>query len=449
MNTSVIERCATRVPRYTSYPTAPHFHRGIGASEYERWLAALQPHEELSLYVHVPFCRSLCWFCACHTRAVQRNAPIERYTELVHREIDLVADRIGHRANVRHVHWGGGTPTILSPKAMSDLAARIRKRFALTADAEFAVEVDPRTLTREVAVAMRTVGVNRASLGVQDLNPAVQRAIHRWQPLRQVRQAVAWLRGVGVRSLSVDLMYGLPHQSASSLMETAGAVADLNPERIALFGYAHVPWFKRNQRAMDTDLLPGPQERLRQYRAASQTLTEHGYTAIGLDHFARPGDSLARAQRAGRLHRNFQGYTTDYGTPLLGFGLSAIGSLAQGFVQNTVDEASYCEAIESDSLPIVRGIATSAQDRLRWAIVERLMCDLRVDIAHVCAEHETDPESLARELAALEPLVSEGLVQRNGLVLEVPAEARALLRNVCAIFDQYLEPGTTTHAMAV
>lgn len=426
------------VPRYTSYPTAPHFHAGIGAEDYQRWLAELPPEVRLSLYLHVPFCRELCWYCGCHTTVARRYQPIAEYRDLLLKELDLVSATLGGHRPVGHVHFGGGTPTLLAPHDLRTLGERLHQRFEVLADAEVAVEIDPRRLERATIEALAAIGVNRASLGVQDVNPEVQRAINRWQPFAVVERAVDGLRSVGIRGVNLDLMYGLPHQTTACVLRTVEAALHLAPERVALFGYAHVPWMKRHQRLIDEAALPGAEERAAQLELAAARLSDAGYVAIGLDHFALPDDDLARALREGRLHRNFQGYTADAAPALIGLGASAIGSLPQGYVQNAAAMPDYRDALRAGRLASVRGIEISDEDRLRRSIIERLMCDLAVDLDGVTGR-------FARELEALAPLAADGLVEIEDRVIRVPPAGRPLVRAVCAVFDGYLERGLARH----
>ncbi|MDH3769984.1 MAG: oxygen-independent coproporphyrinogen III oxidase, partial [Nitrospirota bacterium] len=384
MNQELLAKYGGPVPRYTSYPTAPHFHPGIDAAAYRRWLGDLPDDAPLSLYLHIPFCHSLCWYCGCHTTVARRHQPVTEYLDLLRREIELVADaaRAGHR--VSHLHLGGGTPTMLRPDELMRLRETLEEAFDFDADADCAVEIDPRGLERATIDALAAIGINRASIGVQDVTPEVQRAVNRWQPIEVTTQVVGWLRSAGIVAINLDLMYGLPRQTEAHLGATIDAVLDLAPQRIALFGYAHVPWMKRHQRLIDSDTLPGPAERTAQFELATTRLVEAGYVAIGLDHFARADDALVKARQVGGLRRNFQGYTTDAAPALLGFGASAIGSLPQGYVQNAVPLPAYREALRDGRLPAVRGIAIDDEDRIRRAIIERLMCEFRVDLGVIC-----------------------------------------------------------------
>jgi oxygen-independent coproporphyrinogen-3 oxidase len=438
-----------QVPRYTSYPTAPHFHAGIAGEAYLRWLERVPADVPLSLYLHIPYCRELCWFCGCHTKITRRYEPVTRYLDVLLREIDLVAGRLGRRQPVNQIHWGGGTPTILAPDDIRDLAGALEQHFDVLPEAEFAVEIDPRTVTSEDVRALAAAGVTRASLGVQDINPEVQRAINRWQPLAQTAKVISMLRAAGISALNIDLMYGLPKQTIDHVEATVDAVLELEPGRIALFGYAHVPWMKRHQRLIEEADLPTSTMRWAQAQAASTRLQESDYRVIGLDHFARPDDALSLAQAEGRLHRNFQGYTVDEAPVLLGLGASAIGTLPQGYVQNETAIPAYERAIKGDTPATVRGLAIDDEDRLRSAIIERLMCDLAVDLAVPCRIHGFAPDMFEPEVAALAPLQADGLVSIDGTRIEVPEAARPLVRVVCSVFDQYLNAGERRYARAV
>jgi oxygen-independent coproporphyrinogen-3 oxidase len=434
-----------RVPRYTSYPTAPHFHRGIGEAHYRQWLAALDPHAPLSLYLHIPFCHRLCWYCGCHTTVERRAEPIAAYAEDLTAEIGRVADTIGSRPPVSALHLGGGTPNMLPPTALDSLLAAIRERFAVMPTAEIAIEIDPRSLTKDWVEAAAGAGLNRASLGVQDVNPAVQLAINRQQPFAVTEWAMAALRQAGVGSINIDLMYGLPHQTVDSLVATVDTVVSTLPERISLFGYAHVPWMKPSQKLLSGPALPGPTERLQQQAAAGERLVRAGYVRVGLDSFALPSDPLAQ----GGARRNFQGYTTDGAATLIGFGASAIGRLPQGYVQNVAQIAEWQATIAAGRLAVGRGCELSAEDRFRGEIIERLMCHLDVDLDEVAARHGRDAGSIELELLRLCAFEAEGLVRRDGRRVSVTEVGRPFVRSVCAIFDRYLDESEARHAAAV
>jgi len=445
----LIRKYDQRVPRYTSYPTAPHFSATIGAETYAEWLRALPSDTPLSLYLHVPFCAQLCLFCGCHTTVMHRPEPLLAYTRTFLAEIDLLADAIGRRLPVRHIHWGGGTPHALPAACMAAITTRLHERFAIAPDTEVAVEIDARTLTDADIAGLAQIGTTRASLGVQDFDPKVQRAIGRVQSFATTAACVARLRGIGVGSINLDLIYGLPYQTVDGLAATVGSALALAPDRIAVFGYAHVPWMKRQQTLLPATALPDAAARFAQRQAAEQTIAAAGYEAIGLDHFALPVDALAVAARAGRLRRNFQGYTTDDAPVLLGVGASSIGSLPQGYVQNAPGVPGWREAIHAGRLPVARGCAVTAADRLRRDVIERIMCDGAVDLAATAARHGADPASLMDAAPALQEMARDGLLHWTGHQLAVTGTGRPFLRNVAALFDTYLGAGTARHSAAV
>jgi oxygen-independent coproporphyrinogen III oxidase len=443
------EKYDLRVPRYTSYPTAPHFTSTVGGEVYRRWLGELDPAGPLSLYFHIPFCDSMCWFCGCYTKIVNRYEPVQGYLRSLHDEIDLVAAALPATFAARHLHWGGGSPTILTPEDWLGILDHLRHRFAIAADAEVAVELDPRDTTREYVGALAAAGVTRASIGVQDFDADVQAAINRNQPFEVVERVCAWLREYGIDDINLDLMYGLPRQTISRVVAMIDKAHRLRPSRLALFGYAHVPWMKTHQRLIDETELPDAAERWRQFAAASERLRALGYHGVGLDHFARSDDPLARAQQHGVLRRNFQGYTTDAASVLLGFGASAIGSLPQGYVQNVAPLKDYAEAVAAGRLPITRGAALSADDRLRGAVIERLMCDLRVDLGAVCESHGANLAALAGSIERLEPLIADGLVVVDSDHVVMTDHGRPLVRLAAAAFDAYLDQGEKKHSRAM
>jgi len=425
-----------RLPRYTSYPTAVQFGGEVGAPTYQGWLADLPAAEPVSIYLHVPFCAELCLYCGCHTTVARRYTPVAAYAELLQREISLIAGFL-HRPPITEIHWGGGTPTMLRPQDLIQLTATLRENFTIVPATKTAIEIDPRSLTREHIAAMTEMGVTRASLGVQDFEEKVQQAIGRRQSFEQTARAVDGLRNAGIANINLDLMYGLPLQTEATVAKSAERALTLDPDRIALFGYAHVPWMKHHQRLISERALPGSRDRFAQSRAAADVFVGAGYQRIGLDHFATGADPLARRQREGRLHRNFQGYTTDETPTLVGFGPSAIGSLPGGYVQNAANMVSYRQAVIAGQTATVRGRALTAEDRLRGEIIERLMCDLNVDLAEICTARDTETGHFAAELAKIDELVNDGIAERFGGRIQVPEHARAFVRAVCAVFDEY------------
>lgn len=449
MTTPLVTYATRTVPRYTSYPTAPHFSGAIGPKQARAWLASLDEGAELSLYLHVPFCRQLCLYCGCNTKMVRRIEPVEAYGAALEREIELVADVLGGRRPVGRIHWGGGTPTMLPQLALARIVERLASRFDLSALAEHAIELDPRSVTPELARHLAGLGIDRVSFGVQDFTMTVQAAIGRIQPVEVVASAVCAVRAAGITRIAFDLMYGLPRQTVEDAARTATLAAELEPQRVALFGYAHVPWFKPHQRLIDEASLPDSGTRLAQAAAAHDVLADHGFRPIGLDHFARPSDPLALAQAQGRLRRNFQGYTDDDSGALIGLGASAIGQLPQGFVQNAPDLPGYLRAIAAREPATVKGLALTEDDRLRGDIIERLMCDLEVDVAALCVRRETLPEVLLPAFDALEPLCRDGLARVDGFRVQVTEAGRPFARLVAAAFDAYLELGAARHSKAV
>jgi oxygen-independent coproporphyrinogen III oxidase len=436
------------VPRYTSYPTAPHFSDQIGPETKAEWLASLDVSTRLSLYLHVPYCRELCSYCGCHTKATRKAEPLDAYAQTLLREIDLVA-RATPARTVIHAHWGGGTPSLLGGARLLGLTDVLRSRFAFSPDAEISIELDPRHVDGELVDALAAGGISRVSLGVQDFNPHVQKAIGRVQPFETVARAVALLRQRGFAAINLDLMYGLPHQSEEDVIHTAELAASLKPSRLALFGYAHAPWFAKRQKLIDAAALPGAAERLRQAATARKTLIHQGFVAIGLDHFALPGDPLAIAARRGNLRRNFQGYTTDQAEALLPFGASSIGRLPQGYVQNAADVGAWRRAIESGRLATVKGVAFSREDSARAAVIERLMCDFSVDYGVIAGEYLGDSAAFDAARDDLSQLIREGVATQEGRRVTITEAGRPFMRLVASAFDAYLPARAARHSVAV
>ncbi|WP_222949872.1 oxygen-independent coproporphyrinogen III oxidase [Sphingomonas sediminicola] len=436
-----------RMPRYTSYPTAPNFSVAVGEADYRSWLASLTPGPA-SLYVHIPFCRAMCWYCGCHTTVASREAPVARYLDSLTKEIGLVSRYVRGLRTISHLHFGGGTPTMMSPDQMRSIMGELRTRFSFESDAEVAIEIDPRTLSEEMAQALGERGFNRASLGVQSFDIHVQRAINRVQSFEQIQEAIRLLRANGMKRINFDLIYGLPKQSLQSCLDTVEQAVTLRPDRLAVFGYAHVPAFKPHQRKIHEAALPNSDARFTHSRAIADALVRAGYVEIGLDHFALPDDPLSQAAAKGRLHRNFQGYTTDEAEVLIGLGASSIGRMPEGYVQNETRIPIYQRTVAEGRLPIARGYRFEGEDRLRGAVIERLMCDNRVDVAEVCRGFDTDPKWLLQS-ARLEPLIADGLVERDGAEIAVKPHARPLVRSIAAAFDAHLAPSADRYSRAV
>ena len=383
MEAAAVQRLLARhegpVPRYTSYPTAPHFEAGRGSGVLGQIVSALDPGEPVSLYLHIPFCDRLCWFCGCNTKHTLKYEPVQAYVGSLLAEIAMMArvlgTRSGGRQKVARIHLGGGSPSMLSAADMGRLGDALRSQFALTPDCEISVEIDPSDVTAQTMEGLAAIGVTRGSIGVQDFDPAVQKSINRPQSFELTRDVIGALRSMGVKSVNIDALYGLPLQDTARLTATIDKVISLAPDRVALFGYAHVPWLKKHQQMIRDDDLPGPFERFLQAQTAGGLLTAAGYDAIGIDHFAKPDDQLAIAAANGHLRRNFQGYTTDDCTTLIGLGGSAISSHDIGFVQNIVPTGQYREAVDAGKSAASRGLFRSLDDRVRGWIIERLMCE--------------------------------------------------------------------------
>ena len=440
-----------RTPRYTSYPTAVQFSDQIGPDQAEVWMGELDPQTPLSLYLHVPFCREVCWYCACNMKLARRDGPVRDYAKALEAEIALVAGRLPGRMKVKHLHLGGGTPTSMPSDCMARVMSELYRRFDLCEDAEIAVELDPRTFEAGSADLLAMMGTTRASLGVQEFDAKVQHAVNRIQPYPVVARTVRELRDAGIGAINFDLIYGLPYQSVDTIARTIDMTVGLAPDRIALFGYAHVPWMAKRQRKIEEEALPGPDERWAQAETAASMLVDAGYVRIGLDHFARPGDEMSVAVRQGRLKRNFQGYTTDDAGVLIGLGATAISSLPQGYVQNITETGAWARAIGEGRIPAARGVALDADDRLRRDVISDLMCHMQVDLDTVAARHGRAVSVFDEDLADMGPLVDAGLVAIDGARLAVAEQARPVLRVIAAGFDAYLkEPaGGLRHAVAV
>ncbi len=438
----------TTVPRYTSYPTAPHFSADVGADTYGSFLDNMADADgPVSLYVHIPFCHSICHYCGCTTKASRRYAPIEAYVEVLRSEIAMVAARIGRR-EVSHIHWGGGTPNLLSAGAFEAIIGDFHRFFSLGPNTEHAIELDPRHLGEGRARFLASIGVNRASLGVQDFDPAVQAAIGRIQPAEIVAQAVRHLREAGISSLSFDLIYGLPEQSVSSIQRTVDSAIALSPDRISLFGYAHVPWFRINQKLIDASKLPGSEQRLELERTAHGAIEKAGYTPIGIDHFAKPDDAMALALKDRTLRRNFQGYTTDRADTLIGFGASSIGRTRAGYAQNVTDTGNWRDRLINGRFATERGRALTHDDRLRADVIEQILCFFEVDLEATAARHGAAPDGLLADAGKLNDLLSAGWVVANDGKIQIVRHGAELARLVASAFDAYLGTGGR-HSVAV
>jgi oxygen-independent coproporphyrinogen-3 oxidase len=440
---------ARSVPRYTSYPTAPHFSGEVGPETYARWLEELPGQAALSLYMHIPYCDDLCWFCACRTQGTKRYEPIARYLDCLEAEIALVAGHLGGAHPVTQVHWGGGSPTILRPEDILRLRATVLRYFPRAKDGEFAVEIDPRDMNPARLDALAEAGLTRASIGVQDFDERVQKAIGRRQGYEMTRDVIAGLRGHGISGVNVDILYGLPRQTRESLSRTIELVIGLRPDRIALFGYAHVPWMAKRQKMIDEAQLPGPDARRRQSMLAANMLTQAGYQAIGIDHFSLPGDSLARARDDGALRRNFQGYTVDPADALIGLGASAIGCLPQGYVQNDPVTATYQLRVEAGAKPTRRGHALTLDDQVRRDAIEQILCQFGLDIDALTARYGDFARPVQLQAAGVMEAAPDGVLTpwRGGF--RIDPDWRHYSRLIAAEFDTYLPAQPARHSLAL
>lgn len=440
MQTSILKKYYdARLPWYTIYPTAPDFSTAVGARACEEWLRRLPSYDAVSLYIHVPFCRSICWYCGFPRSSTGGDAPILNYLAVLRDEINLVAAQTTDALPVSDVHFGGGTPTLIAPAEFLALMELLRRRFSFRQPAAVAVEIDPRSFTVEMAETLGAAGVNRASLGVQSFDPVVQKAINRVQSEAETATAIEYLRRNGITRINFDLIYGLPNQTVQSCVRTAETAAAMCPDRLAVFGYAHVPSFKKNQRLIEEAALPDTLARAEQAAAVAGTLVAAGYRQIGLDHFALPDDELALAQKTGRLRRNSLGYSADTCQTVIGLGASALGRLGDGYVQNDAATGSYTRHIRAGRLAASKGYALCNEDRVRAAIIERLMCDLEADVPAICAAFGFDPVPLLDSAERLPMLAEDGVVDIEGGFIRVRQEYRFLLRAVAAAFDAYLD----------
>lgn len=447
---AVLKRYASRAtPRYTSYPTAPQFQPGFAEAQYREWLSDLDPTAPVSLYLHVPFCRQMCWYCGCNMKLASKYGPVGDYAQTLRKEVALTADALPSRMTISHLHWGGGTPTALSPDDLEALMKDVRARWDFADNAEIAIESDPRTLTAEMSARIGAMGFTRASFGVQEFDPRVQKAINRVQPPKMVRASVDQLRAGGVSGINFDLIYGLPYQTVESLVETVRLCAEMRPDRVALFGYAHVPWKAKNQRMIPEEALPDAAARAQQAEAAAGALIALGYVAIGLDHFALPEDDLAIAARTGGLRRNFQGYTTDQAETMIGIGATSIGRTPQGYVQNISETGAWARAVEAGRLPIGKGLPFTADDRLRAEVIERLMCDSHVDAAAIGQRHGAPDGWWQDAVHSLQEMEADGLVHLSQGKVTMTPLGRPLVRIAAAAFDAYLQGSTARHSVAV
>ena len=430
-------------PRYTSYPTAPQFHSGFQGGNYEEAIAVSNrenPEGELSLYFHLPFCHSLCYFCGCNMIVTRNAGRVERYLTYLRKEIDLVSKQINPRREVVQLHWGGGTPTYLSPAQIREIFSYIRDHFRLAADAEISIEIDPRRLAPDHLSTLREVGFNRVSFGVQDFHPEVQQAINRIQSDEQNRYVIEESRRLGFDSINVDLIYGLPFQTLDSYEQTLDQVIELSPDRLAVFNYAHVPWMKKHQQLLPEAEMPSAADRLRLLKLIIERLTEAGYVYIGMDHFAKPEDELTEALHNHTLHRNFQGYSTRAGAEVFAMGITSISQLNNVYAQNVKDIKTYEEMLDRGELPTHVGYQLSEDDHIRRFVITELMCNNRLRKADVHDRFGIDfDDYFAAALPGLAPFIEDELLSVFPDRIQVHEDGRLVIRNIAMVFDAYLQ----------
>jgi len=430
-------------PRYTSYPTAPHFNESFTHENYIDEITKTNQGNnlpDLSLYFHLPFCDTLCYFCGCNMIVTRNRDRIRNYVKYLKLEIDLIRSRLSSERKVAQLHWGGGTPTHLNPDEITDLSSHIHTHFDFNPDAETGCEIDPRELTREHLAALKNGGFNRISMGVQDFNEKVQKAVNRIQPEDLTRQVVAWVREMGFESINLDIMYGLPFQSSDTFEKTVDKVIDINPDRIALFNFAYVPWLKKHQSLIKPDDLPTAEEKLNTLKMSIEKLTDAGYVFIGMDHFAKPEDELAVALREKKLYRNFQGYSTHAGADLYAMGATSISQFGRVYAQNYKKEKKYLAALDKNILPTARGYYLSDDDMLRRRVITKLMCDFELDFNSIEKEFDIDFETYFNwGLGNLKEMIADDLVVIENRSLKVTPMGRMLIRNIAINFDGYIE----------
>jgi oxygen-independent coproporphyrinogen-3 oxidase len=445
----ILAACSSNLPRYTSYPTAPHFKADGATRLSEMLIAEARASEAISIYVHIPFCDRLCWFCGCHTKQTLKYEPVKSYVGTLLREIRLAARAMGKRVPLAYLHFGGGSPSMLKASDFERLRHGLEEFCEFRAGAEISVEIDPSDRNDDLLIGLQLMGVTRCSIGVQDFSPEVQAAINRIQSVDDTRRTIEDLRSIGISSLNIDILYGLPLQTEERLRSTVDKAVALAPDRIALFGYAHVPWMKKHQSMIAKSDLPSDSERPRHAAAAAANLVAAGYVQIGFDHFAKPSDSMALAESSGRLRRNFQGYTTDACDVMFGFGASAISRFSDGFVQSIVPTAQYEAAVQEGRLPHWRGRALSLDDRIRGWMIERLMCDMalqRTSLERAFPDHAASYWDIA---SSAHETLPPGLTQFNEDTLLVPKEARNYVRVVASQFDAYLGKSEARYSKAI
>jgi len=445
----ILSKFPNSVPRYTSYPTAPHFQEGLGKSLIDKALASIQRDERISIYVHIPYCDRLCWFCGCNTKHTLKYDPVAAYIGSLIDEITLMGEKLDFKPIVGHLHFGGGSPSMVQSADFKRLRSALDKVFSFDDQSEISVEIDPSDVTDDTMNGLKILGLTRASIGVQDFDPRVQAAINRPQTYEQTRDVVERLRSIGIGSLNIDALYGLPLQSEDTVQKTIDQVIALRPDRVALFGYAHVPWMKKHQKLIKEADLPDTMQRFAQCGLAEVALLEAGYEKIGFDHFALKQDSMAIAARSGNLHRNFQGYTTDACKTMLGLGASSIGKFDGGYIQNTVATSQYRACVANGELPAAKGFELSKDDAIRGWMIGRLMCEFEIDLDQLASRYGEMAKPYLEEIQILASQEQDGLCKIAGSKFIVPEHAQPFVRIVAARLDAYLADSNFRYSKAV
>lgn len=444
-----ITKSSLRVPRYTSYPTAPNFSKDINSDTYKLWLTKIIKKSNISLYIHIPFCKKLCWYCGCNMQVTNKGNKVSLYVETIIKELDIILKYLDNSCNVTHIHFGGGSPTIINPEDFLKLVNCIKKRLNISESTEINIEIDPRNISEEKIAAYFEAGIRRASLGVQCFDPEVQKAINRVQPFSIVENTFNLLRKHNITNINSDLIYGLPYQNTEKLLKTIDRVSELNSSRVSLFGYAHVPWIKKHQTLIPEEVIPKTQERIEMAIESQKHLQNKEYLPIGLDHFAKKEDSMFSAMKNKKLQRNFQGYTTDQEEILIGIGNSSIGMLPDGYVQNSTSVKDYAESINKGELTTVKGLSFSKDDKIRKEIIFSLMCYLQVDLNQIFSKHNLKQNYFNDELLSLQKFISEGAIQIQDNIITINEKARIAIRVIASVFDKYLVKSEAKHSVSI
>jgi oxygen-independent coproporphyrinogen-3 oxidase len=436
------------VPRYTSYPTAPNFCDKISNNTYSSWLKKINKDKEISLYIHVPFCNSLCYFCGCHTSVANTYAPIESYVNSLLREIAILGEELRNKFNVSHIHFGGGTPSILRGAELWMIMLSIKKNFNILENCEIAMEIDPRFYRKNLTTILNKYGFNRISMGVQDFSKDVQTLTNRIQSFNTTKKIVNHFRENKISNINIDLMYGLPKQTVQTFSDTLKKIVTLKPDRISVFGYGHVPWKKKHQKLIRDELLNN-ESRLKFYQLASHYFLSNGYEAFGIDHYAKKSSSIVQKVKERKLQRNFQGYSEDSAEILIGIGASSISCLPNGYVQNIAQTDGYISALKENKLPILRGHEFRVKDRIYGTIIKELMCYLSVDLNQVAEKFEKNINLFLPNVEKLQSFIDAGCVNFQNHTLSIKPEARPLVRNICSAFDQYFKPEKNKYSFGI